>query len=50
MIEIMVDIPTAVNEPVREYTPGSPERVSLKSKLAEMESESYEIPIIISKY
>ena len=47
MNEIMVDIPTAVNEPVREYTPGSPERISLKSKLAEMENESYEIPIII---
>ena len=47
MNEIMVDIPTVVNEPVREYTPGSPERTSLKSKLTEMENESYEIPIII---
>ena len=50
MNEVMVDIPAVVNEPVREYTPGSPERISLKSKLTEMENESYEIPIIISKY
>lgn len=47
MEEITIDIPSAVNEPVREYTLGSPESISLKSKLAEMENESYDIPIII---
>ena len=47
MEEITLKIPSAVNEPIREYTPGSPESISLKSKLAEMENESYDIPIII---
>jgi len=42
-----IEIPSAVNEPVKDYAPGSRERVSLKSKLAEMESDFYEIPVII---
>ena len=29
----------AVNEPIKQYIPGSTERTSLKSKLKEMESE-----------
>ena len=47
MEDICIDIPCAVNEPVKDYAPGSDERASLKSKLAQMENESYEIPIII---
>ena len=47
MEDIYIDIPSAVNEPVIEYAPGSVERANLKSKLAEMENEYYEIPIII---
>ena len=47
MEEITIEIPTAVNEPIRDYVPGSPESISLKSKLVEMENEFYEIPIII---
>ena len=47
MDEINIDIPSAVNETVRDYVPGSPECISLKSKLAKMENESYDIPIII---
>ena len=47
MEEITLDISYTVNETIRDYTPGSPERISLKSKLAEMENESYDIPIII---
>ena len=47
MDKIKIDIPSAVNETVRNYVPGSPECISLKSKLAELENESYEIPIII---
>ncbi len=47
MEEITLEIPSAVNEPIRDYTPGSPESISLKSKLAEMENESFDIPIII---
>ena len=47
MEEITLEIPSAVNEPIRDYTPGSPESISLESKLAEMENEHYDIPIII---
>ena len=37
----------AVNECIKDYYPGSPERKSLKNKLTEMENDFYEIPIII---
>src|SRR5688572_15824447 len=40
-------VPTPVNEPVRSYAPGSPERASLKARLASMSTERVEIPIII---
>ncbi|HSG40356.1 MAG TPA: L-glutamate gamma-semialdehyde dehydrogenase [Thermoanaerobaculia bacterium] len=36
-----------VNEPVRAYAPGSPEKKSLKKRLDEMLSEQIEIPLII---
>ena len=35
------------NEPVKNYAPGSPERASLKAKLAEMKAQKIEIPLII---
>ena len=47
MEDTCIDIPLAINEPISEYAPGSVERANLKSKLAEMESDFYEIPIII---
>ena len=47
MEDTYIDIPPAINEPISEYAPGSVERANLKSKLAEMESDFYEIPIII---
>ena len=40
-------VPTPINEPVRGYAPGSPERVSLKAKLAQMSAEKIEIPLVI---
>ena len=40
-------VPTPVNEPVKSYAPGSPERASLKSKLEEMASQSVEMPLVI---
>jgi 1-pyrroline-5-carboxylate dehydrogenase len=40
-------IPTPVNEPVKTYGPGSPEKASLKAKLAEMKKSEIEIPLII---
>jgi 1-pyrroline-5-carboxylate dehydrogenase len=39
--------PPPVNEPVRSYAPGSPERASLQKRLAEMRRERLEIPCII---
>ncbi len=40
-------VPPAVNEPVRSYAPNSPERASLKRRIAQMEAEQVEIPIVI---
>jgi 1-pyrroline-5-carboxylate dehydrogenase len=40
-------VPPPVNEPVRTYAPGSPERAALKERLTSMSSERIEIPIVI---
>src|SRR5262245_5401467 len=40
-------VPPAVNEAVRSYTPGTPERADLKARLASMAGERVEIPIVI---
>ncbi len=40
-------IPFPVNEPVRSYAPGTPERRALKARLAELAGERIEIPLII---
>ncbi len=40
-------VPRAINEPIRGYAPGSPERASLKARLATMSTEQPEIPVII---
>jgi 1-pyrroline-5-carboxylate dehydrogenase len=37
----------ATNEPIKSYAPGSPERAELKARLAAMEKERPEIPLII---
>jgi 1-pyrroline-5-carboxylate dehydrogenase len=39
--------PRPLNEPVRSYAPGSPERASLERRLAEMKGERLEIPCVI---
>ncbi len=39
--------PTPVNEPVRSYAPGSPEREELRVRLTQMEHERIEIPMVI---
>jgi 1-pyrroline-5-carboxylate dehydrogenase len=39
--------PLPVNEPIRSYAPGTPERESLKRRLEEMRSERLELPCII---
>jgi 1-pyrroline-5-carboxylate dehydrogenase len=40
-------VPQPVNEPVRAYAPGSPEKRELKARLQQMTSERIEIPLII---
>ena len=40
-------VPEPVNEPVKSYAPGSPEKRSLKAKLAELQQTEIEIPLII---
>jgi 1-pyrroline-5-carboxylate dehydrogenase len=40
-------IPQPVNEPVRNYVPGSPERALLKQTVARMRAEQVEVPVII---
>ena len=47
MPNAITPIPVPINEPVRSYGPGSPEKESLKKKLDEMLSEQIEIPLII---
>ncbi|HUF23147.1 MAG TPA: L-glutamate gamma-semialdehyde dehydrogenase [Vicinamibacterales bacterium] len=40
-------VPTPVNEPIKSYAPGSPERAELKARLDAMASERIDIPVII---
>jgi 1-pyrroline-5-carboxylate dehydrogenase len=39
--------PPARNEPVLEYTPGSPEREQLRVRLEQMKAEPLEIPVVV---
>jgi 1-pyrroline-5-carboxylate dehydrogenase len=47
MVNAIVRVPPAVNEPVKSYAPGSPERAELKAMLAQVEKEQPEIPLLI---
>ena len=40
-------VPAPVNEPIKGYAPGSPEKKALKERLKEMAKERIEIPLII---
>ncbi len=40
-------VPTPINEPVKSYAPGSPERAELKAMLAKMRAEVADIPMYI---
>ena len=39
--------PKPVNEPVKDYAPGSPEREELRRRLDQMQSERIEVPLVI---
>ena len=40
-------VPQPYNEPIKSYEPNSPERHELKQKLAELQSDQIEVPLII---
>jgi 1-pyrroline-5-carboxylate dehydrogenase len=40
-------VPPPVNEPIKSYAPGSPERASLKARLKSMAAEKVDMPLII---
>ncbi|HEY8830915.1 MAG TPA: L-glutamate gamma-semialdehyde dehydrogenase [Gemmatimonadaceae bacterium] len=40
-------VPPPVNEPIKSYAPGSPERIELKARLQKMSNERADIPLII---
>jgi 1-pyrroline-5-carboxylate dehydrogenase len=40
-------VPPPVNEPIRSYAPGSPERASLKARLKLMAAEKADMPLVI---
>jgi 1-pyrroline-5-carboxylate dehydrogenase len=47
MKQQLYTVPEAINEPVKSYAPGSPEREELKKTLAEMRSQVMDIPMYI---
>ena len=46
--ELNFSIRNAVNEPIKDYLDGSPEKISLKQKISELKSKTIDIPIIIN--
>ncbi len=40
-------VPFPINEPIRSYAPGTPERQEIKARLAELAREQVEIPVIV---
>jgi len=40
-------VPAAVNEPIKSYAPGSPEKLELKARLDRMAAEKLDIPVMI---
>jgi 1-pyrroline-5-carboxylate dehydrogenase len=46
-MDAVTSVPEPVNEPVRTYAPGSPERASLQRRIAELEGERHELTMTI---
>jgi 1-pyrroline-5-carboxylate dehydrogenase len=40
-------LPPTLNEPIRSYAPGTPERAALQARLARMEQERPDIPVVV---
>ena len=47
MLNARLNVPAPVNEPIKNYAPGSPERASLQAALEQLGSERLEIPAVI---
>ncbi len=47
MANAIFRVPKAVNEPVKSYAPGSPERAELKAALQELKGQEVDIPMVI---
>lgn len=47
MLDAVTVVPEPVNEPVRTYAPGSPERASLERRLKELAAEAIDLPLTI---
>lgn len=47
MTNSQISIPLPKNEAIKGFSPGSPERISLKAKLNELSNQEIEIPLII---
>lgn len=48
MLDLPTPTPLPVNEPILSYAPGSPERASLKSALAQMAGERPDVPHVVA--
>lgn len=47
MSNAFFDVPVAMNEPVLQYAPGSPEKVALKAAIKKLKSKKVDIPMVI---
>jgi 1-pyrroline-5-carboxylate dehydrogenase len=47
MADTRPNIPTPVNEPIRSYAPGSPEKARLKARLTQLSDENTAVPLVI---
>ena len=47
MLKGFFKVPEAINEPVKSYSPHSPEKISLQNKLAAMQAVQLDIPMVI---
>lgn len=47
MANAFFNVPKPVNEPVKAYAPGSPERLSLQKTLKDLKSKTIDVPMII---
>ena len=47
MANAFFNVPKPVNEPVKAYAPGSPERKSIKKTLQDLKSKTIDIPMVI---